>query len=125
MRAPISIVVLGLVLAVAPSFADRNATGRLSIDISGSYTSNWGAVTLRQNGNKITGSYVWSNGQLDGVLDGNLLRYSWHESDGSGHGVWVVATNGELIGTWGTGASDISGGGWRLTPIGRAVAIAN
>ena len=103
--------------------ADRTSTGKPTLDISGSYTSNWGAVTLRQNGNHVTGRYVYQEGRLEGDLDGNMLRYTWHEKDSSGRGVWVIATNGELIGTWGV-SDDLSGGGWRLTPA-KQTALAN
>jgi hypothetical protein len=72
------------------------------IDVAGTYTSNWGQVTLRQNGNKVTGSYSYQPGQqgtLAGALDGNMVRYTWHEGQTTGHGVFVVASDHELIGT--------------------------
>jgi len=95
---------------------------RLAIDVTGSYGSNWGAVTLHQRGAAVTGTYVFDGGRLDGTLDGNVVRYAWHERAGSGHGVFVVASNGELIGTWGVGKDDLGGGGWRLTPRQAALA---
>lgn len=113
-----SLIVGAVVFAFAarPAVANHSRAGRPALDVSGTYDSNWGAVHLVQTGQRVTGDYVWSNGHLDGVLDGNMLRYHWTESDGSGQGVWVVASNGQLIGTWGTGQDDLGGGGWRLTP---------
>jgi hypothetical protein len=108
-------VVLAILLVGGNAVADRTSTGKPTLDISGSYTSNWGAVTLRQNGNHVTGRYVYQQGRLEGDLDGNMLRYTWREHDLTGRGIWVIASNGELIGTWGT-TDDLSGGGWRLTP---------
>jgi len=115
-RATLALVVA---LAVAPTVAtaDRGSKGQLTFDISGNYSSNWGHVTLRQIGNKVVGSYVYQDGKLEGTLDGNMLRYTWREHDMTGAGIWVIASNGELIGTWGSGNDDLSGGGWRLTPI--------
>jgi hypothetical protein len=113
-----TLVVL-LAFAVGPTVAsaDRGPKGQPTFDISGNYTSNWGRVTLRQIGNKVIGSYVYQDGKLEGTLDGNMLRYTWREHAATGAGIWVIASNGELIGTWGSGNDDLSGGGWRLTPI--------
>jgi hypothetical protein len=109
-----SFAVLTTCLATAPIAVADPAPH--AFDVTGTYASNWGPVTLHQHGAIVTGEYEFDGGHLDGKLDGNLLRYTWHERAGSGHGVFVVATNGELIGTWGVGANDLSGGGWRLTP---------
>src|ERR1700684_2088311 len=105
-------------LAIAPVAHSSNAAIR--IDVSGSYSSNWGAVTLRQNGNHVSGTYVYQDGQIDGAIDGNVMTYTWREHGSVGHGVFVVATNGQLIGTWGVN-DDISGGGWRLAPIASSI----
>lgn len=121
-RATLSALV-AFVIAAGPAAADRGAKGQSSLDISGSYTSNWGAVTLRQNGNHVSGTYVYQDGRIDGTIEGNMLRYTWREHDTTGRGIWVVASNGELIGTWGVGQDDLAGGGWRLTPA-RKTALA-
>ena len=102
---------LVFLLAFAPL---ASATG--SRDISGSYTSNWGAVTLHQHGVRVTGTYVYEDGRLDGTLVGNKLTYTWHERDASGRGIFVIASDGDLVGTWGIGSDDTSGGGWHLVP---------
>ena len=103
-------------LAAAPGAA---ATTPRALDVTGTYESNWGRIELRQNGHDVLGTYDFHHGRLHGTLDGNLLRYQWHEDEGSGRGVFVVATNGQLIGTWGT-SDDVSGGGWQLTPHAQA-----
>jgi hypothetical protein len=117
MRAALLIAALAAV--TTPTIA---ATPRPAIDVTGNYTSNWGAITLHQTGHHVTGSYVYQQGQLDGTIEGNLLRYAWREGDAKGRGVFVVASDGELIGTWGLGSDDISGGGWRLIPVSGAIA---
>jgi hypothetical protein len=91
-------------------------------DVSGSYTSNWGSVVLHQSHDRVIGEYAYQHGRIDGVLDGNVLRYAWHENDGEGHGVFVIATDGALVGTWGIGDDDTRGGGWRLSPAAAAIA---
>jgi len=100
------------VLAAAPLSA---ATTARPLDVSGVYDSNWGPIELRQNGRDVVGMYDAHRGALHGTLEGNMLRYEWHSNDGKGLGVFVVATNGQLIGTWGT-TDDVAGGGWNLTP---------
>jgi hypothetical protein len=106
------------VLVIAAGFK----AGEPQPEVSGSYTSNWGSVVLHQSHDRVTGEYAYQHGRIDGVLDGNVLRYAWHENDGEGHGVFVVATGGELVGTWGIGDDDTRGGGWRLAPAAAAIA---
>ncbi len=110
--------VLALAALAAPGAA---ATTPRALDVSGTYDSNWGRIELRQSGHDVIGAYDFHHGRLHGTLDGNLLRYQWKEDTGSGRGVFVVASNGQLIGTWGT-SDDVSGGGWQLTPAGAAIA---
>jgi hypothetical protein len=93
-----------------------------AVAISGSYTSNWGPVVLHQDGARVTGEYEYAHGHLDGVLDGNMIRYAWREQGGRGQGVFVVASDGELVGTWGVDDDDTRGGGWRLVPTAPAIA---
>jgi hypothetical protein len=109
------------VLATAAGFGPGDHGSRP--DVSGSYTSNWGAIVLHVRDARITGDYEYQHGHIDGVLDGNMIRYAWSEADGSGHGVFVIASDGELVGTWGVGDDDTRGGGWRLVPAsGAAIA---
>ena len=103
---------LGIALFATTSRGARRA----ELDVTGSYTSNWGPVTLRQIDDHVTGTYYQGAGRIDGTLHGNLLTYTWRETGGAGRGVFVVATDGELIGTWGAGSDDLGGGGWRLRP---------
>jgi hypothetical protein len=122
MQRAILAAAIAITTTATTATADRGPKSQPTLDVSGSYTSNWGSVTLRQIGNKVVGTYVFQDGRIDGTLDGNMLRYTWRERDSTGVGIWVVATNGELIGTWGVGQDELSGGGWRLTPKKSAVA---
>lgn len=77
-------------------------------------------------------SYVGSTGDtVDGTLDGRLIfnvdgstkavnpivKFKWSEPSGTGFGVWIVGTTGDLKGTWGRGTADSGAGGWELTKI--------
>lgn len=100
------------------------ATAPRTIDVTGTYDSNWGPIELRQNGHDVLGAYNFHHGRLHGTLEGNVIRYQWSEdASATGRGVFVVATNGQLIGTWGT-SDDVSGGGWNLTPHAAPAALA-
>jgi hypothetical protein len=114
-------VAVALAVSAALAAPGAAATSPRAIDVTGTYDSNWGPIELRQSGHEVLGTYNFHHGRLRGTLDGNLLRYQWREDSGSGRGVFVVATNGQLIGTWGT-TDDVSGGGWQLTPAGAAIA---
>jgi hypothetical protein len=111
------VILAVLVLVTAAGFKTGDQP-----DVSGSYTSNWGSVVLHQDHDRVTGEYAYQHGRIDGVLDGSVVRYAWHESDGDGHGVFVIATDGELVGTWGIGDDETRGGGWRLAPAAMAIA---
>jgi hypothetical protein len=86
------------------------------VDATGTYSGTWGAMTMQQQGAHVTGSYAYHGGTIDGTLDGNTLRFTWHEDDGSGEGILVRASDGAWAGSWGT-TDDHSGGAWQLAPI--------
>jgi hypothetical protein len=85
-------------------------------DATGTYSSTWGAMTLQQQGTHVTGSYAYHGGTIDGTLDGNTLRFTWTEDDGSGLGILVRASDGSWVGSWGA-TDDHSGGAWQLAPV--------
>ncbi len=63
------------VLLLAPALAQ-------AFTISGNYSSSEGAVTLQQNGDRISGRYTNDNGELTGLMFGNIFEGFWIE-DGS------------------------------------------
>jgi len=95
-----------------------------ALDLSGNYVGTWGAATLRQDGMHVTGTYAYQDGHLDGMLADHTLTFAWTEDDGSGRGVFAVANDGSLYGTWGTGDSTSNGGSWTLTRGGDGVPVA-
>jgi hypothetical protein len=107
-----AVIALGLLVAftlVAAANTQRAAS------VSGRYARNWDEVTLVQNGNRITGTYVCcGGGTIEGrIYEGRVIRYRWTQPGGSGLGVWTIDGD-QLLGTWGSGDSDHDGGRWDL-----------
>jgi hypothetical protein len=93
-----------------------------SRDLSGDYDGTRGATTLVQQGVHVSGAYAYHHGQIDGVVVGTTVRFSWIQDDGSGRGEFFVRDDGLLIGTWGMGYDDHNGGAWSLAPAGAGTA---
>lgn len=53
-----------------------------AFSVAGSYSSSEGAVTLHQSGDRVTGRYTNDNGELTGLMFGNIFEGFWIE-DGS------------------------------------------
>ena len=102
---------------LAPALVLGRGTIAHARDLSGAYAGTWGATTLAQEGYHVSGTYAFHHGQIDGVLVGDTMRFSWIEDDGSGRGVITVGEGGALTGTWGMGYDDHHGGAWRLVPV--------
>ena len=87
-----------------------------AINFTGRYETNWGMLELRQDGNKVTGSYVVpAPGEIEGVVESGTLTYRWLQSNGIwGMGRFKLLENGKKIeGPWGHGKSFDSGGIWQ------------
>jgi hypothetical protein len=118
-------VVLPLVLALSvaatiATTAQARSPKRSRINITGNYSSNWDEVSLVQDGDRVSGQYVCcGGGTIEGrVIEDRIIRYSWSEprGAGTGKGVWRIAKDGRLDGTWGHGESVDDGGPWTLVP---------
>lgn len=87
------------------------------LDISGSYDSTYGVVTITQRSGQIHGEYpCCGGGTLDGhFIDNATVKFHWSEPRGAGQGdgIWHLR-NGKLEGSWGRGQSDSDGGVWNL-----------
>jgi hypothetical protein len=97
---------------VAPTF-----TGTWSAEAQGSgYT-----FVLNQDGNTVTGNYSGgdgSNGQLNGSVSGNVLRFAWQQTDGvSGAGKFALSGDGNSFdGSYTLGTDpDVAEGSWNGT----------
>ena len=88
----------------------------------GSWATDFGTLTITQQGNQVSGSYAYNNGgaqiqgQMSGQVIGNHLDFAWEEGPGgagSGHGSFIMSADGSKFeGTWGQGESRTSGGNW-------------
>jgi hypothetical protein len=57
----------------------KNKKTTRQINVSGEWDTNWGKMTLEQNDNKVTGTYEWDNGKLEGNLEEYTLKGFWSE----------------------------------------------
>lgn len=107
---------LTLLVLFAPWLASADRAVQQTVDITGSYHSNWDEVTLAQRGDRVTGTYVCcGGGTIEGrIIEGTVIRYRWKQPGGEGRGVWRIEDR-RLTGTWGSGASETDGGPWNLT----------
>lgn len=106
-------------LALAPlaATADRAPPARPArIDVTGVYQSNWNEVRLVQRGVVVTGTYVCcGGGTIEGrIHEGRVLRFRWREPHTAGRGVWHIKSPDRLVGSWGNGDDEASGGRWDL-----------
>lgn len=51
-----------------------------ALDVSGTYSSSEGAMTLHQNGDRVNGSYTNDNGELIGLMFGTIFEGFWIEN---------------------------------------------
>ncbi len=120
--------VVSFVALVGFAFTAEAGTSSRTVNITGTYSSNWDEVKLVQDGDKVTGTYVCcGGGTIEGrIIEGRVLRYRWHEPKGAGagSGVWKIGSDGRLDGTWGFGKSTDDGGPWTLTPKTQTARIA-
>jgi hypothetical protein len=111
-----------VLVACIPALAAAQPANTPAVpQIAGAYASTWGPMTLSQDGDRVTGMYAYQNGRIDGTLRDRTLTFAWVEDNGAGRGVFLVAADGSLSGTWGSGNSDSSGGPWTAE---RAEAVA-
>lgn len=99
------------------------ATG--PVDYTGDWdSSEWGGMTLQQDGNRVTGTYVFNDGQLDGMVSGAVLTFHWWEEArgepfeqaavahrGDGH-FTMLAGSRAIAGDWRYEGSDSYTGNW-------------
>ncbi len=41
-------------------------------------------MTIQRNGNKVTGTYKWNNGRIEGTISGHTVTGWWYQSNGKG-----------------------------------------
>lgn len=89
---------------------DEAASG--TADWSGSWATNFNAMTLVQKGNRVTGTYAYKGGRIEGTVQGSVLKGKWFQSNGSGSFEFRLAADGRSFkGRWGNGQT-LTGGVW-------------
>ena len=70
--------------------------------IAGVYDSDFNEMTIQQNGNKITGTYKWADGRIEGTLSGHTVTGWWYQSNGKGRFTFVFNDDfSAFTGKWG------------------------
>lgn len=122
----------GLFLLVLLSAWIFASGAQAAIDVSGVYSSEISGqrtasiyrksktpqVVLRQEGNRIFGSYGESGGEVEGEIIGAEIKFKYYNgSGGTGFGKWKVnLETGQLLGSWESGWT--GKGKWNLTSLG-------
>ena len=104
-----STVVASSSASIAPS---SSSSGTPSY--AGKYDSTEGPATLTQSGFDVTIQY--DAGHADCTAEETTLVCEWHEGQDYGLARLRRVGGGKLVGTWGTGKSETSGGEWTFVP---------
>jgi NlpC/P60 family len=102
------------------------AYGRSSADtVTGTWSSDWGIVTLTQSGSSVSGTYTHDQGKIQGTIAGGVVKGTWSEApsykapNDAGAFEWTLASKsftgkwryGEVGTTWsGTWTARCTGG---------------
>ena len=70
-------------------------------NISGTYETDYSSFHVRQQGTALVGCYEYSEGLLNGAIEGRLMKITWREGESTGPAVMVFATDGKSFrGYW-------------------------
>jgi len=91
--------------------------------VNGIFNTDFKEMTLSQSGNKVTGTYKYQNGRVEGTLNGHTLTGFWYQDNGKGKLVFEFNSDfSGFIGKWGyNDAAPTSK--WNGTRIGGGQAI--
>jgi hypothetical protein len=84
--------------AAAPKHSAAAGTG-----FAGTWSTNWGDMTLTGSGGSISGTYSHSQGSLQGTVEGNVLRFHWSQkgNGNKGAGKFTLSADGRsFTGSW-------------------------
>jgi hypothetical protein len=73
-----------------------------SQNISGTYKTDFGDMTLTNNGNRITGTYKHKGGKVEGILTNKTLVGTWTQTNGKGKIEFIFNSDfSSFTGKWG------------------------
>jgi hypothetical protein len=115
----ITVLILVLCIGTIMPLAQVSATEDPGIySWTGQWKTNWGDMTLTQTGAKVTGTYTFDSGKIEGTVSGNTLTGTWSESPSyapprdAGEVEFVMSADGKSFsGKWRYG-SEGDWGGW-------------
>jgi hypothetical protein len=104
--------------AEAPSTIEQTAAPLApSMSFAGVWKTNFGNITVTQEGNDINGTYTHDNGKIEGTMEGKVVKGRWSEApsykppNDAGEFEFVIAEDGNAFqGKWCYG---FEGKGWR------------
>ena len=68
---------------------------------AGKWDTDYGSLTMTQNGNKVTGTYHDGAASLEGTVEKNRLTFTWTETAGKGDGEFTLSEDGKSFkGKW-------------------------
>ena len=94
-----------------------------SVSFTGSWSTDWGAMTMSASGSSLTGSYTWDSGKVNGKVsaDGRTFTGTWSESpsyagprDAGPVTLTLSADGNSISGSWSYADGSV-GGGWSGT----------
>lgn len=97
----------------------QGASQRSISTFTGTYTSAYGDVFLKQVGNRIHGEYSAKQGTIVGYVRNGVAIVKWSEPSGSGGATFSLGAGNNLEGTWGNGTSTNNAGEWDLVRANR------
>jgi uncharacterized cupin superfamily protein len=85
----------------------------INVSVAGTFTTDWGEMTLQQTGNQVTGTYKHNNGVINGTLSGKTLTGTWTQTNGKGKFRFEFNDNlSAFTGKWGYNEAEPATGGW-------------
>lgn len=80
---------------------------------TGDFSTDFNAMRFRQDGNRVTGTYDYQNGRIEGTLSGHTLTGRWTQSNGKGR--FIFEFNDDFTaftGKWSYNDAEPTSGSW-------------
>ena len=99
-------LILLVVLLLLPASSRAVATP----EYMGTFTTDFNEMVLYRDGNKVTGTYAYRNGHIEGTLNGHTLTGRWTQDNAKGRLVFVFNDDfSSFTGKWSYNDAEPSG----------------
>ena len=103
---------LTLLLVAALSILSLSA-GAQSSDLSGVFSTSFNDMVFSRNGDRVTGTYEYRNGRIEGTLKGHTLTGRWTQDNAKGRLVFDFNEDfTAFTGKWSYNDDEPTSGGW-------------